>query len=116
MKPLQAGSLAGRNVFRLFFNSSESNQPLKCLLKESFFKNLLKRSCKRIFYVSAVNSYCRRVFKGFNHRSFELLFIKKMLRTAILTQTSVDRFTIFNGCPAYWTIPLHVISSLECGM
>ena len=63
----------GKELFKLI-NSNESTQPLKCLLKWYFFKNLLTISCKSIFYVSAVNIYCSDIFEGFSCRFFGFLF------------------------------------------
>ena len=39
-----------------------------------FFKNLLTKSCKRIFYVSAVNCHCHCIFNSSNYRFSGLLF------------------------------------------
>ena len=39
-----------------------------------FFKNLLIKSSKSIFYVSEVNCYCAWIFKGSNYRLCGLLF------------------------------------------
>ena len=47
---------------------------LRCPLKHFSFKNLLTKSCKSIFYVSAVNCNCQFIFKGFNYRFSGFLF------------------------------------------
>ena len=61
------------NFLRWTSNWSESSQPLKCLLT-FYFKNLLSKSCKSIFYVSVVNYYGKYIFKGFNYKFFGLPF------------------------------------------
>ena len=47
---------------------------LRCSLKHFFFKNLLTKSCKSIFYVSVVKCNCHWLFKVFNYRFSGLLF------------------------------------------
>ena len=48
--------------------------PLRCPVKHFSLKNLLTKSCKSIFYVSAVNCSCHFIFKGFNYRFSGFLF------------------------------------------
>ena len=54
--------------------SSKSSQLLKCLLKQTFSKNLLANSCKSIFYVLEVDSECRYIPKRSTSRFFGILF------------------------------------------
>ena len=51
--------LSGTNIF--------VNFSLKCLLN-IFFKYLLTKSCKSIFYVSVVNCYCTYIVNGSKYR------------------------------------------------
>ena len=77
----RADSLADMNFLRWTLNSSVSSHPLKCLLKQLFFKNLSTKSCKSSKFL--LQTY------GFNYRFFGLLFKTNISRTAIFKQTSV---------------------------
>ena len=59
------------------------------ILQQPKFANLLTKSCKNIFYVSAVNCYCTYIFKGSNFRFSGIFFSEHVSRTAILAQALV---------------------------
>ena len=56
--------LNGQSPLSVTKNLSIPQFSLRCPLKQIFFKNLLTKSSKSIFYVPAVNCHCHCIFKG----------------------------------------------------
>ena len=64
----------GDELFEIKFQFKWKQPATKISSEIFFFKNLLKNSCKKILYVSAVNFYLTYIFKRSNYRFFGLLF------------------------------------------